>query len=173
MQFLEDEPFSSISYASYNEKPKKMRTVKRGMTKRDTNSMRDNLKKITTKEAIHKKQNTISNNHAFKILTSPRMTKQSTKVLSSRMKVINLNKEHKLKRKLKDSKQKEYFYTTNPFSRSAHTIEGSIKKTSKRDYNRKIGSSLCHSYNASIISTTKTPNTNNSRSKKSRGNSRS
>lgn len=114
MQFLEEEPFNSFSCVSYHEKPKKMKTGKRGITKRETNSTRSNLKKITTKKAVHKKQNTISNNNAFKILTSPRMTKQNTKVLSSRMKVINLNKDHKLKRKLKDSKQKEYIFLTNP-----------------------------------------------------------
>jgi len=155
MQFLEEEPFNSFSCVSYHEKPKKMKTGKRGITKRETNSTRNNLKKITTKEAVHKKQNTISNNNAFKILTSPRATKQNTKVLSSRMKVINLNKDHKLKRKLKDSKQKD----------SAHTTEGSTKKASKREYSRKLGSSLCHSYNASIISSAKTPHANNSRAK--------
>lgn len=55
-------------------------------------------------KAVHKKQNTITNYSVFKFLTSPRSTKNNYKMPSTRLEVINLNKEYNLRRKNKGNK---------------------------------------------------------------------
>jgi hypothetical protein len=77
-------------------------------------------------KAAHKKQNTITNYSVFKFLTSPRSTKNNYKMPSTRLEVINLNKEHNLRRKNKGRKLFGY-------SVAGDTPVPSKKKSIKRD----------------------------------------
>jgi hypothetical protein len=104
--------------------------------------------KLSTHITSHKKQNSLANYSIFKFLTSPRTTKNSNKIMSNRMEVINLNKDMKPKKKLRDKKVYSSVIDSD--------ISTLIKKSSKRR-TEKPGSSLLNFSNEAVGLPNKTP----------------
>ena len=104
--------------------------------------------KILNNNPSHKKQYSLANYSIFKFLTSPRSTKNSNKILSSRMEVINLNKDMKPKKKQRDKKVYSSVVDTDTSSLA--------KKTTKRRI-EKPGSSILNYSNEAVGLAIKTP----------------
>jgi hypothetical protein len=116
--------------------------------KKSHGHIRKPTKAIIPHISSHKKQNSLANYSIFKFLTSPRTTKNSNKIMSSRMEVINLNKDMKPKKKLRDKKVYSSVIDSD--------ISSLIKKSSKRRP-EKPGSSLLNFSNEAVGLPNKAP----------------
>lgn len=119
-----------------------------GHIRKPTKAIISEKPKLSSNVSSHKKQNSLANYSIFKFLTSPRSKKNSNKIMSSRMEVINLNKDMKPKKKLRDKKVYSSVIDSD--------IPSLIKKSTKRR-TEKPGSSILNFSNEAVNLPNKTP----------------